>query len=254
MKFPIYFLHFWLPKVHVESSTVGSILLAGLILKFGVIGYYRFLISYSYFSVYFFLFLGFLGLLICSLFCFFQSDVKIIVAYSSIVHISFLLLCFSCFVLYSKLGGCLIILVHGYVSFIIFYLLGEFYLFCISRILYFFNSFYISCIYFCFFFIFFLLLNVGFPLRLRFFSELIGFINFFFLYYFYFFLFFFYFLISFYYRIYLLVCSIIGKNYFFLDNNIIFYIIIFIFLSFNFYLFFYLLYYVYLVFYSKRFY
>jgi NADH-ubiquinone oxidoreductase chain 4 len=43
IKFPIYVLHFWLPKAHVESPSSGSILLAGLLLKFGTIGFIRFL-------------------------------------------------------------------------------------------------------------------------------------------------------------------------------------------------------------------
>ena len=41
IKFPVFFLHYWLPKAHVESSTVGSILLAGLLLKFGTLGFSR---------------------------------------------------------------------------------------------------------------------------------------------------------------------------------------------------------------------
>lgn len=44
IKFPIFLLHFWLPKVHVEANTLASMLLAGLLLKLGVFGFIRFFI------------------------------------------------------------------------------------------------------------------------------------------------------------------------------------------------------------------
>ena len=43
IKFPIYFLHLWLPKAHVEAPTTASILLAGLLLKLGTAGFFRIL-------------------------------------------------------------------------------------------------------------------------------------------------------------------------------------------------------------------
>ena len=54
IKFPVYFLHFWLPKVHVESPTSGWILLAGLVLKLGVVGLSRSLFCISFYCSYFF--------------------------------------------------------------------------------------------------------------------------------------------------------------------------------------------------------
>lgn len=43
IKFPIYFLHLWLPKAHVEAPTTARILLAGLLLKLGTAGFFRIL-------------------------------------------------------------------------------------------------------------------------------------------------------------------------------------------------------------------
>jgi NADH-ubiquinone oxidoreductase chain 4 len=41
IKFPVYFLHLWLPKAHVEAPTSARILLAGLLLKLGTVGFFR---------------------------------------------------------------------------------------------------------------------------------------------------------------------------------------------------------------------
>lgn len=50
VKFPVYFLHLWLPKAHVEAPTTARMLLAGLLLKLGTAGFLRILgsINFSY--------------------------------------------------------------------------------------------------------------------------------------------------------------------------------------------------------------
>lgn len=48
MKFPVYFLHLWLPKAHVEAPTTASMLLAGLLLKLGTAGFLRILGSINF--------------------------------------------------------------------------------------------------------------------------------------------------------------------------------------------------------------
>jgi len=85
-KSPLYSLHAWLPKAHVEAPLVGSMLLSGVILKLG--GYGLLLIrpnpSFFFSAV---LYLSVFGGLLCSLLCFASWDVKSVVAYSSIIHI-----------------------------------------------------------------------------------------------------------------------------------------------------------------------
>lgn len=86
VKSPMYTLHSWLPKAHVEAPLIGSILLAGVILKLGSYG--LLLLSprlYSYSS--FFIYLTLLGGVVCSAICFRNWDMKSLVAYSSVVHI-----------------------------------------------------------------------------------------------------------------------------------------------------------------------
>ncbi|EJW69952.1 hypothetical protein WUBG_19143, partial [Wuchereria bancrofti] len=51
LKFPVYFLHVWLPKVHVEAPTRARIVLAGVILKLGGAGFYRVRKSLNFFGL-----------------------------------------------------------------------------------------------------------------------------------------------------------------------------------------------------------
>ena len=95
IKLPIFGLHKWLPKAHVEASTLGSIILASILLKLGVIG----LIKLNFFLNLNFLFKWKLlkfwilrGFLICRVFCLTINDFKVLIAYSSVVHMSFIFL------------------------------------------------------------------------------------------------------------------------------------------------------------------
>ena len=90
-KIPLFPFHIWLPEAHVEAPTVGSVLLAGILLKLGVYGFLRFsLILFPNASLYFspFVFLlSLLGIIYTSLAAVRQTDIKRIIAYSSIAHI-----------------------------------------------------------------------------------------------------------------------------------------------------------------------
>jgi len=86
VKSPIYTLHSWLPKAHVEASLLGSMLLAGVILKLGRYGLLLlapFLLSNSSLFIY----LTLSGGIVCSAICCRNWDMKSLVAYSSVVHI-----------------------------------------------------------------------------------------------------------------------------------------------------------------------
>ena len=85
VKAPLYTLHSWLPKAHVEAPLVGSILLAGVMLKLGRYGLLLISPSLSSYSS-LFIYLTLLGGIVCSSLCFRSWDTKSLVAYSSIVH------------------------------------------------------------------------------------------------------------------------------------------------------------------------
>jgi len=77
-KLPVYGLHQWLPKVHVEASIFGSIILAGIILKMGIV-FIR-LFGYSIPMI-------MIGL-VSGVLLIFGSDGKVVMAYSSVMHMS----------------------------------------------------------------------------------------------------------------------------------------------------------------------
>lgn len=177
IKFPVYFLHLWLPKAHVEAPTVGRMLLAGLLLKLGTVGYLRLLGLVGGMRVYFCLVLGLLGMVLGSFLCLLQSDVKSIIAYSSVVHISFVLLVLCLVCGFGKLSGVLIMLSHGYVSTIMFYLIGEFYHILGTRMMIFISGLMVRRMIVSYVFIMVFLCNSGIPPSVSFFSEFIGVVN-----------------------------------------------------------------------------
>jgi NADH-ubiquinone oxidoreductase chain 4 len=113
-------------------------LLAGVILKLGGYGIVRFLpllkyIGFFFFFFPFFFYLSMLGSVIISVICFRQMDLKIIIAYSSIVHIGVITLGLIRFNVTSLGGSFLMIVSHGFISPLIFFLINKSYLALNSR-------------------------------------------------------------------------------------------------------------------------
>lgn len=212
IKFPVYFLHLWLPKAHVEAPTTASILLAGLLLKLGTAGFLRILGSLNFIHNNVWLVIAFLGIILAAFCCVFQSDSKSLAAYSSVTHMSFLLLVLVFISLRGNTGSLILILAHGYTSTLIFYLIGEFYHASSRRIIYFINSFFNSSLIMGIIFSLVFLSNRGVPPSLSFLSEFMvisnGLLyNFNIVY-----LVFIYFVVSFYYSLFLITSSLIGKE------------------------------------------
>lgn len=130
IKLPLFGIHLWLPKAHVEAPVSGSMVLAAVILKFGAYGIYRF------FS-FFFLFLLFqrsllvsflvLGALLARIVASRQSDLKSLVAYSSIRHIGILIRGVVFGGISGLKGSFIILLSHGFCSSALFFLVNFFF-------------------------------------------------------------------------------------------------------------------------------
>lgn len=119
VKLPIFILHLWLPKAHVEASVAGSIILAGVILKLGRYGLIRFLQIFLLLGIkinFILINLSLIGGIIISFTCLRQRDLKSLIAYSSVVHIGLLLRGLLTFNYWGIIGSLVIILAHGLCS------------------------------------------------------------------------------------------------------------------------------------------
>nr|YP_009544110.1 NADH dehydrogenase subunit 4 [Cosmoscarta bispecularis]AZJ53285.1 NADH dehydrogenase subunit 4 [Cosmoscarta bispecularis] len=130
VKLPMFMFHFWLPKAHVEAPISGSMILAGIMLKLGGYGLLRVMyINPSYFIWYGFVLIviSLYGGLMSGLICLIQSDMKSLIAYSSVSHMSLVLMGMMTLFNWGCSGSYILMLGHGLCS------SG---LFCLANIMY----------------------------------------------------------------------------------------------------------------------
>ena len=131
IKIPMFPLHTWLPDAHTEAPTPGSVILAGVMLKMGTYGFMRFVIpvfpeAAEYWS-WLFLVLGTVGIVYGALVAMVQTDIKKLVAYSSVSHMGYVIIGLFALNHFGATGALYQMLSHGISTGALFILVGMIY-------------------------------------------------------------------------------------------------------------------------------
>ncbi len=131
IKVPIFPFHTWLPDAHVEAPTAGSVILAGILLKMGTYGFIRFAIPLfpdaAVAASPYFMALAVVGIIYGALVAMAQTDLKRLIAYSSVSHLGFVMLGLFALNLQGFQGAIYQMLNHGLSTGALFLLVGMIY-------------------------------------------------------------------------------------------------------------------------------
>ncbi len=144
VKVPLFPFHIWLPEAHVEAPTIGSVLLAGVLLKMGTYGLLRFVIPVFPFANWYFStfvqILCFLAIIYISVVTLCQIDLKKLIAYSSVAHMGYAVIALFTFSEEGVFSSIFLMLNHGIVSSLLFFIIGVLYDRYKTRLLFYFQS------------------------------------------------------------------------------------------------------------------
>jgi NADH-quinone oxidoreductase subunit M len=131
IKVPMFPFHTWLPDAHTEAPTVGSVILAAVLLKMGTYGFLRFNMPLfpeaAYYFVPLFSILAIIGVIYGALVSMVQKDVKRLIAFSSVSHLGFVMLGLFSYTMQGVQGGIIQMVNHGLSTGALFLIVGIIY-------------------------------------------------------------------------------------------------------------------------------
>jgi len=175
VKIPMIPSHIWLPQAHVEAPVAGSVLLAGILLKLGGYGFIRFAfplfpVASNYLGP-FIILLSLIAIIYASFTTCRQTDIKRLIAYSSVAHMGLVTLSIFTHSIEGLIASIVMMLAHGLVSSALFMTSAILYIRHHSRAIRYFRGVVITMPLFSSLSLILILANIGFPLTFNFIAE-----------------------------------------------------------------------------------
>lgn len=174
-KVPMMPVHLWLPEAHVEAPTAGSIILAGVLLKLGTYGFIRFSLPLfpeaSFFFTPMVYTISVIGVIYASFTAIRQTDIKRIIAYTSVAHMNVVVIGIFSFNAVGLEGAILQSLSHGFVASALFAIIGVVYERYKTRLVKYYGGLVHTMPLYTTIFLFFTMANIGFPGTSNFIGE-----------------------------------------------------------------------------------